>query len=58
MIDKKDIGKFVICTTRNQSFLMSGNKIKIFDSIEDAELSVAVYDLDNSIILKVEKVLI
>lgn len=37
---------------------MSGNKIKIFDSIEDAELSVAVYDLDNSIILKVEKVLI
>ena len=57
-MDKKDIGKFVICTARNQSFLMSGNKIKIFDSIEDAELSVAVYDLDNSIILKVEKVLI
>lgn len=58
-MDKKDIGKFVIgSTTQKASFLMSGNKIETFDTIEDAEMTASVYDLEKAIILKIEKIII
>ena len=37
---------------------MSGNKIQTFDTIEDAEMTASVYDLEKAIILKIEKIII
>ena len=55
-MDKNDIGKFVIIS-KNKTFFMRGNKIKIFDTMNAAEMIASMYDFDTSFILKIEKII-